>query len=486
MRKTKIIVTIGPSSNDEETLSRLIADGMDCARLNFSHGTHDEHAVVIERIRRLSKEHNRTVGVLQDLGGIKLRLGRLSEARPLNLGDEVVITADQESSSQDTLPFPQPGVLRNLQVGNFVFIADGSVQLEVTESTPTGVYCRVLSSGIVSSYKGVNLPGVSIDQPVFTDKDKRDLIFGVDQQVDWVAVSFVRTADDIHYARRFLNAAGSKALVMAKLERGEGIDNLDSILPEVDSVMVARGDLGVEIPMERVPRVQRDIVDKANAAGKLVVIATQMLLSMVISPTPTRAEVSDVSNAVLEGTDAILLSDETAMGQYPVEALRVAVSTINEAESEGMYPYYKGMDTRDRTQAITSAAAGLVRTLDSKPIVLTSTGRAALELARFRPSKDILAFSHDPAVLRKLCLGWGIQPTGVIPVQRDVAELVYQVLQAALDLGAVTEQDVVTIVHGFLTGVSGTTNAVQVLSMREYLENVAWLRGTEQVVGLRQ
>ena len=486
MRKTKIIVTIGPSSNDEETLSRLIADGMDCARLNFSHGTHDEHAVVIERIRRLSKEHNRTVGVLQDLGGIKLRLGRLSEARSLNLGDEVVITADQESSSQDTLPFPQPGVLRNLQVGNFVFIADGSVQLEVTESTPTGVYCRVLSSGIVSSYKGVNLPGVSIDQPVFTDKDKRDLIFGVDQQVDWVAVSFVRTADDIHYARRFLNAAGSKALVMAKLERGEGIDNLDSILPEVDSVMVARGDLGVEIPMERVPRVQRDIVDKANAAGKLVVIATQMLLSMVISPTPTRAEVSDVSNAVLEGTDAILLSDETAMGQYPVEALRVAVSTINEAESEGMYPYYKGMDTRDRTQAITSAAAGLVRTLDSKPIVLTSTGRAALELARFRPSKDILAFSHDPAVLRKLCLGWGIQPTGVIPVQRDVAELVYQVLQSALDLGAVTEQDVVTIVHGFLTGVSGTTNAVQVLSMREYLENVAWLRGTEQVVGLRQ
>ena len=486
MRKTKIIVTIGPSSNDEETLSRLIADGMDCARLNFSHGTHDEHAVVIERIRRLSKEHNRTVGVLQDLGGIKLRLGRLSEARSLNLGDEVVITADQESSSQDTLPFPQPGVLRNLQVGNFVFIADGSVQLEVTESTPTGVYCRVLSSGIVSSYKGVNLPGISIDQPVFTDKDKRDLIFGVDQQVDWVAVSFVRTADDIHYARRFLNAAGSKALVMAKLERGEGIDNLDSILPEVDSVMVARGDLGVEIPMERVPRVQRDIVDKANAAGKLVVIATQMLLSMVISPTPTRAEVSDVSNAVLEGTDAILLSDETAMGQYPVEALRVAVSTINEAESEGMYPYYKGMDTRDRTQAITSAAAGLVRTLDSKPIVLTSTGRAALELARFRPSKDILAFSHDPAVLRKLCLGWGVQPTGVIPVQRDVAELVYQVLQSALDLGAVTEQDVVTIVHGFLTGVSGTTNAVQVLSMREYLENVAWLRGTEQVVGLRQ
>lgn len=485
MRKTKIIVTIGPSSSDEETLSRLIADGMDCARLNFSHGTHQQHAAVIERIRRLAKEHNRTVGILQDLGGIKLRLGRLEEARPINMGDEVAITADEESREPGALPFPQPGVLRNLQVGNLVYIADGSVRLEVTEAAPARVYCRALSSGVVSSYKGVNLPGVPIDQPVFTDKDKDDLLFGVEQQVDWVAVSFVRTADDIHYARRHLNAAGSKALVMAKLERGEGIENIDSILPEVDSVMVARGDLGVEIPMERVPRVQRHIVDKANAAGKGVVIATQMLLSMVISPAPTRAEVSDVSNAVLEGADAILLSDETAMGQYPVEALRVAVSTINEAESEESYPYYKNMGTRDRTQAITSAAAGLVRTLDSKPIVLTSTGRAALELARFRPANDILAFSHDPAVLRKLCLGWGIQPTGVIPIQPDVAELVWQVLQSALDLGAVGDQDVVTIVHGFLTGVSGTTNAVQVLSMQEYLENVRLPRTSEQVVGLR-
>ena len=484
MRKTKIIVTIGPSSSDEETLSRLIADGMDCARLNFSHGTHESHAAVIERIRWLSKEHNRTVGILQDLGGIKLRLGHLSGARQLNLGEEVAITADEESSSPEVLPFPQPGVIRNLEVGNLVFIADGTVQLEVTEATPDRAYCRVMSSGVVSSFKGVNLPGVPIDQPVFTDKDKEDLVFGVEQQVDWVAVSFVRTAEDILYARRYLNAAGSKALVMAKLERGEGIDNIDSILPEVDSVMVARGDLGVEIPMERVPRVQRLIVDKANAAGKGVVIATQMLRSMVISPTPTRAEVSDVSNAVLEGTDAILLSDETAMGQYPVEALRVAVSTINEAESEDQYPYFKNMGTHDRTQAITGAAAGLVRTLDSKPIVLTSTGRAALELARFRPSNDILAFSHDPAVLRKLCLGWGIQPTGVIPVQPDVAELVFQVLQSALDLGAVGENDVVTIVHGFLTGVSGTTNAVQVLSMQEYLENVGRPR-SEQTVGLR-
>ena len=419
MRKTKIIVTIGPSSNDEETLSRLIADGMDCARLNFSHGTHEQHAAVIERIRRLSKEHNRTVGILQDLGGIKLRLGHLEEARPVNLGDEVVITADGDSQEPGVLPFPPTGVLRNLQVGNFVYIADGSVRLEVTEATPSRVYCRALSSGVVSSYKGVNLPGVPIDQPVFTNKDRDDLLFGVDQQVDWVAVSFVRTADDIHFARRHLNAAGSKALVMAKLERGEGIDNLDSILPEVDSVMVARGDLGVEIPMERVPRVQRQIVDKANAAGKGVVIATQMLLSMVISPAPTRAEVSDVSNAVLEGR--CRCHPPLGRNRYgTVPGGCVASSSVHHQRGRigRVVSLLQNMVSHDRTQAITSAAAGLVRTLNSKPIVLTSTGRAALELAGSgRPTT-----SWPSPTTQRSCascgLGWGIQPTGVIPYNR--------------------------------------------------------------------
>jgi len=321
----------------------------------------------------------------------------------------------------------------------------------------------------VSSYKGVNLPGLAIDAPVFTSKDEADLLFGVEQNVDWVAVSFVRTAKDILYAREKLNAAGSKAFVMAKLERGEGIDNIDSILPEVDAVMVARGDLGVEIPMEKVPKVQKAIVHKANEAGKVSVIATQILRSMVVSPTPTRAEISDITNAVLDGCDAILLSDETAMGSYPVEALKVAAATIN--ESEEIYPYFKDMSARDRTQAITSAAARLVQSIGSKPVVITSTGRAALELARFRPDSDILAFSHDPAVLRKLRLGWGIKPAGVIPPQQDMAALVASVIHAALVDGTITDTDVITIVHGFLPGVSGTTNAVQVLDMREYLAN---------------
>ena len=467
MRKTKIIVTIGPSSRDYDTLERLIADGMDCARLNFSHGTHAEHAEVIAAIRALAKKHGRPVAVLQDLGGIKLRLGQMEEPVPLNIGDVVALSPDAGLKETGVLPFPQPGVIRNLRVGHKVFIADGSVMSEVVEASPDRVYMRVLTSGVVSSYKGVNLPGVAIDEPVFTEKDKIDLVFGVEQQVDWVAISFVRTAHDVLYAREYLNAAGSEALLMAKLERGEGIENIDSILPEVDGVMVARGDLGVEIPMERVPRVQKEVVRKTNEAGKVSVIATQILRSMVVSPIPTRAEISDVNTAVLDGADAILLSDETAMGSYPVEALRVAVSTIN--ASEEMYAFYNDLGARDRTQAITSAAARLVRATGSKPVVITSTGRAALELARYRPDQDIFAFSHDPAVLQKLSLGWGIVPAGVVPPQEDVAQLVSSLIQAALDTGSITETDVVTIVHGFLPGVSGTTNAVQVLDMQEYL-----------------
>ena len=467
MRKTKIIVTIGPSSRNRETLDQLIADGMDCARLNFSHGTHAEHAEVIESIRLLSKKHGRPVAILQDLGGIKLRLGQMDEPVQLNTGDIVAMSTDSESHEPDVLPFPQPEVFKTLREGNHVFIADGSVLLDVIEVTPTRVYTRVLTSGLVSSYKGVNLPGVAIDAPVFTAKDEADLLFGVEQNVDWVAISFVRTEKDIFYAREKLNAAGSKAFLMAKLERGEGIDNIDTILPEVEAVMVARGDLGVEIPMEKVPKVQKAIVRQANEAGKVSVIATQILRSMVVSPTPTRAEVSDITNAGLDGCDAILLSDETAMGRYPVEALRVAAATIN--ESEEIYPFYKELAAGDRTQAITSAAARLVRSIGSKPVVITSTGRAALELARYRPDSDILAFSHDAAVLRKLSLGWGIQPVGGIPPPRDMAALVASVIQAALDAGTITETDMVTIVHGFLPGVSGTTNAVQVLDMQEYL-----------------
>ena len=468
MRKTKIIVTIGPASRDPEILGQLLEAGMDCARLNFSHGTLEEHGDVIRTLRELARQRQRPVAILQDLGGIKLRLGQMDGSVRLNPGEVVSMVSDGASDRPDVLPFPQPEVLRNLRPGHKVFISDGTVSLEVLEAGDHNVKLQVLNSaGLLSSFKGVNLPGGTIDQPVLTKADKIALLYGMEQQVDWVAVSFVRSSADIAYAKDYLKAIGSNALVMAKMERGDGIDNIDSILEEVDGVMVARGDMGVEIPMEQVPLVQKSMVKKANEAAKVSAIATQMLRSMVESPTPTRAEVSDITNAVLDGCDAILLSDETAMGQFPVETVKVAESTIRSAES--IYPYHQEHSPRNRTQAVALAAGQLVKSLNSKPIVITSTGRAAFEVSRVRPENGVLVFSHDEAVLQKMCLGWGLYPIGVVPPERDVATLVGMLINAGLDSGMVQDDDVVTIVHGFLPGVSGTTNTIQVLDIAEYL-----------------
>jgi pyruvate kinase len=467
MRKTKIIATIGPSSRDPETLERLIAAGMDCARLNFSHGTLAEHQEVIHDIRRLSAKQGRPISILQDLGGIKLRLGYMEEALQLNHGDSVVITPEESSKRPGTLPFPEPNALKNLRPGDLVFVSDGTVCLEVQEAKDLEIKTRVRNGGILSSYKGVNLPGIPIDLPVLTEDDKIALLFGVEEEVDWVALSFVRTVEDVRYAKAYLNSIGSKAPIMAKLERGEGIDNIDGILEEVDGIMVARGDLGVEIPMERVPVVQKELVMKANHAAKLSCIATQMLRSMVVSPTPTRAEISDIANAVLDGCDSILLSDEIAVGQYPVEAVRMADVTLREGEK--IYPYYKDFSSGDRTQAIAASASRLTKDLDSKPIVITSTGRAAFEVSRFRPENDILVFAHEESILRRLCLGWGLQPVAVLPPERDIAKMVSMLVHESLSTGLVADSDVVTIIHGFLTGVSGTTNTLQVLDLQEYL-----------------
>jgi len=467
MRKTKIIATIGPASREPEILEQLILAGMDCARLNFSHGTLEEHAEVIRSVRELSAKHNKQVAILQDLGGIKLRLGNITEQIQLNPGDEIIIGPDFDPEIPVRLPFPEPSIIKNLQPGNLIFIADGIICLEVTDIRDTEVSTKVRNGGLVSSYKGVNLPGVKIDIPVLTADDKIALKFGLEQDIDWVAISFVRTVDDILFAKSYMDNIGSTARLMAKLEKSEGIENLDEILQEVDAVMVARGDLGVEIPMERVPVVQKEIVKKASVAAKNSSIATQMLRTMVDSPTPTRAEISDITNAVLDGCDSILLSDEIAVGQYPVEAVTVADVTIREAEK--IYDYNQEFSWADRTQAIAASASKLVSEINSKPIVITSTGRAAFELARFRPNADIIVFSHDESVLRKLALAWGVCPVGVLPAVPDIAQLVKLVVAAGIKSEMISDTDVVTIVHGFLTGVGGTTNTIQVLDLREYL-----------------
>ena len=471
MRKTKIIATIGPSSRSPETLDRLVSAGMDVARLNFSHGTLEEHAEVIANVRAASERHNRPVAVLQDLGGNKFRLGHMAEAIQLNFGDQVSIVNEPRSESPALLPFPEPEILRSMRPGNLVYISDGTVCLEVLDVTPNlEVKTQVRNGGNLSSFKGVNLPDVPIDMPVITESDKVALQFGVEQEVDWVALSFVRTGEDVRYARAYLNQLDSRAPVMAKLERRECITNLDDILQEVDGIMVARGDLGVEMPMEEVPVIQKDMVTRANRAGKISSVATQMLRSMVNSPTPTRAEVSDIANAVLDGCDSILLSDEIAVGAYPVDAVRIADAAIVQAET--MYHYYTEFPQRDQTQSVTWGATQLTKSLNAKPIVITSTGRAAYEMSRFRPENDIIVFSHDAAVQRRVCMAWGLTPRGVIPAEPDVAKLVTLLVDAAMATGMVSERDVVTLVHGFMTGVTGTTNTIQVLNIQEYLNHI--------------
>ena len=471
MRKTKIIATIGPASRSPETLDRLVAAGMDVARLNFSHGTLEEHAEVIASVRAASERHNRPVAVLQDLGGNKFRLGHMADAIQLNFGDRISIVNEASADSPDRLPFPEPTILANLRPGHLVYLSDGTVCLEVLDvSDDLEIKTQVRNGGNLSSYKGVNLPDVAIDMPVITESDKIALQFGVEQEVDWVALSFVRTGEDVRYARAYLNQLNSQAPVMAKLERRECISNLDNILEEVDGIMVARGDLGVEMPMEEVPRIQKQMVKSANEAGRISSVATQMLRSMVNSPTPTRAEVSDIANAVLDGCDSILLSDEIAVGAYPVEAVRIADAAIIEAEK--MYGYYTEFPQGNQTQSVTWGAAQLTKSLNAKPIVITSSGRAAYEMARFRPENDIIVFSHDSAVQRRVCMAWGLNPKGVIPPEPDVAKLVTMLVDAAMATGMVSERDVVTLVHGFMTGVTGTTNTIQVLNIQEYLDHI--------------
>ena len=467
MRKTKIIATIGPTSRSPEVLERLFQAGMDCARLNFSHGTYAEHAKVIATLRELSRRHQRPLAILQDLGGAKMRLGKLEGHQRLQPDDSVILAARDSSTDAEILPFPHPEVLAELKQGDQVFISDGSICVEVVGPAEEGVRAVVTRGGMVSSYRGVNIPGVELSPTVLTDRAKKAIQFGIEHDVDWLAVSFVRGGRDIQEVRSYVQQQGSNMPIMAKLERAEAIGNLDSILEVADAVMVARGDLGIETPMARVPLVQKHVVQRAKELGVLSVIATQMLNSMVLAPMPTRAEVSDVSNAVLDGCDAVLLSDETAIGHHAVETVEFASAIIT--ESEEVYPFFQDLAPRDRTQSIANAAATLMRGLNSHVVVVTSTGRAAFEVARYRPAQRILALSHDESMMRRLCVGWGVIPLGAIPPERDIPRLVAMIVDRALESGLVSKADVLTIVHGFLTGVAGTTNTVQVLYLRDYL-----------------
>ncbi|MBA3475355.1 MAG: pyruvate kinase [Actinobacteria bacterium] len=461
-RRTKIVATIGPSSAAPEVLEPLM-HVIDGARLNFSHGTHGEHAERAEAIRALQKETGRPVALIADLQGPKLRVGELSEPRVLLRGDEVTI-AGEDGAQDGDLPIA-PAVLGSvLQPGFDVLIDDGAVRLRVGRVERGRARCEVLVGGTVTSHKGVNLPGIPLPIPSLTKKDIDDLQFALELRCDFVALSFVRTGSDVQALRTLIEAAGSTAHVIAKIEKAEAVAVLDDILRDADAVMVARGDLGVEIGAAEVPLLQKRIILRALERGKPVITATQMLESMIHAPEPTRAEASDVANAVLDGTSAIMLSGETAIGEFPVESVAFMDRIARAVEPSLGYRHEIPQAEEQPTigQAMSNAACDIAEALEAKALLVpTFTGRTASAVARLRPRRPIIGLTHHLYSLRHMALEWGVTPVHVAECA-DVEELWATSLEAARSTGIVEPGDRVVLTAGTAVNIPGSTNVIKV------------------------
>ncbi|MBX5475267.1 MAG: pyruvate kinase [Thermoleophilia bacterium] len=462
-RRTKIVATLGPASDPPERLRALVAAGMDAARLNLSHGTHAEHAERVARVREVERDVGRPIALIADLQGPKLRIGDLPEPIVLRAGDEVTVCAE-DTAGDGELPVAPAVIGDVLEPGHDVLIDDGLVRLRVDEVEGGRARCAVVVGGCVSSHKGVNLPGVPIPIPSLTRKDTDDLEFALGLGVDFVALSFVRSAADVRDLRVLIEQAGSNAHVIAKIEKAEAVEVLDDVLAETDAVMVARGDLGVEIGPALVPLLQKRIIQKALELGKPVITATQMLESMVHSAEPTRAEASDVANAILDGTSAVMLSGETALGDYPVEAVAY-MDRIARAVEPSMGYRHELPEARENPtigQAMSNAACDLAEALRATAILVpTFTGRTASAVARLRPRRPIVALTHVDWAMRQLALEWGVTPL-LIPEMSDVEALWAAAVEAARAAGIVQPGDRVVITAGTAVNIPGSTNVIKV------------------------
>jgi len=463
VRRTKIVATIGPATSTPESIAALIAVGMDGARLNMSHGNHDDHRLRAALVRDAEKAAGRPIALIADLQGPKLRVGALAAPVKLERGSTIVI-AGEDAAKEGDLPI-SPAVLGSvLKVGNDVLIDDGHVKLRVEAVERGRARCEVTVGGVVSSHKGVNLPGVPLPIPSITRKDLDDLEFAMELEVDFVALSFVRSASDVRALRTLIEARGSTAHVIAKIEKAEAIAALDEILAESDAVMVARGDLGVEIGTADVPLLQKRIIARALERGRPVITATQMLESMISQPEPTRAEASDVANAVLDGTSALMLSGETAMGEFPIEAVEVMnrIACAVEPSLDYRHEIPHADDEPTIGQAMSNAACDIAEALSAKAILVpTFTGRTASAVARLRPRRPIIAITHHVHSLRHMALEWGVTPLE-IPETDDVEDLWTQALTAARSSGIVSAGDRLVITAGTAVNIPGSTNVIKV------------------------
>jgi pyruvate kinase len=467
-RKAKIVATIGPSCKDEAMLRKLIQAGLDVARLNFSHGTHEDHAKWIECIRSLSNELHHPVTILQDLQGPKLRVGWLPpEGVHLTAGQAVLLKSVASSAGETpnltsdplTILLDIPDLTHSLSPGKRILLDDGNLELEIVEIDHDIINTKVVLGGVLTSHKGVNFPGAHLDIPGFTEKDHEDLIFGLQQGVDAVAISFVRTAGDIEIIRETIKQFDiNKALlpIIAKLELPQAIDNLHEIIHAADGVMVARGDLGVETSAARVPILQKEIIQSANRHTKTVITATQMLDSMIHNPRPTRAEASDVANAIFDGTDAVMLSGETASGEYPIESIQMMDSIVREAEYHftewGSQHAIPEEPTRDDAISTTRAARELAHDRNVAAVaVFTQTGKSAVLMSKARPQVPILAFTPEVATYQRMGLVWGVTPF-LVPFAKTVEGMIAIVEQAILSSTSIQPGQQVVVVTGFPIG----------------------------------
>ncbi len=463
-RRTKIVATIGPATSSPEVLRDLIEAGATTLRLNFSHGSHEDHQRNIRLIRQISFELNQPVGILQDLQGPKIRLGRFENGSIiLNKGDHFILTSRQLPGTQEISSVTYEPLADEVPEGATILLDDGRVEMQVekVDRTAKELHCRVVVGGPLSNNKGVNFPGVYLSIKALTDKDRKDLMFGLDQGVDWIALSFVRNPQDVLEIKELISSAGKSVPVIVKIEKHEAIEQMEAILSIADGVMVARGDLGVELPAEDVPILQKRLITTSNRLGIPVITATQMLDSMVHSPRPTRAEISDVANAILDGTDAVMLSNETAVGKYPVEAVatmaRIAVRTEQEQSLRNLES-----SGRSIPNAISQAVGRIAMQLNAAAIMtLTKTGATARNVSKFRPQTPILAITPHVDVARQLQLVWGVKPLLVLDLPSTG-----QTFQAAINVAQekefVTEGDLVVMTAGTLQGVAGSTDLIKV------------------------
>jgi len=471
-KRTKIVATVGPSCDSLEKIEELISAGVNVFRLNFSHGTYAYHFEVLLNIREAIKKSGLIVGVLQDISGPKIRIGELKQSFELRSGDILEFVKDDivgymAKEGHYKLSLNQKEILDKLDVGQYIYLYDGIIRARITKIKSNSVYATLENDGVLSSKKGINFPNTHINVEVLTPKDRADIEWGVKNGVDFMAISFVQNAQDILNARAIVEKNGGSQMLIAKIEKFDAIENIDEILEVSDGLMVARGDLGIEVPFYEVPNIQKMLIKKANIASKPVIVATQMLLSMTKSQRATRAEISDIANAVLDGADAVMLSEESAIGEHPVLAVSAMFETIRESEKEyGYHRFYNDM-YEDATNAIDEAAVKLSKDLNAAGIIsLSNSGSSVRKLSKYRPSKPIYAITHNSIVQHQLTLSWGVIP--LLNVEKtSIAQVLRDVVIQGIEIGILDKNKLYILTAGDPAWISGSTNMIRLFRRDE-------------------